>query len=159
MKSTPHLATSAEYREYVRLKSVFPVEFTIVRLQGDLPGFDWQLGQTRNISEEGLCLETNHLTESTIKFLSQQNIMLELRMFIPPTQPAIKAVTEVVWYKKEGEKHIVGLKFRSIIKTELERILHHARWFKISSIAVIILAITLVIGLIIFRAYRHTQGH
>ena len=150
---------SQENRKYVRLESVFPVDFTIVRLQGDLPGIDWQRAQTNNVSEEGMCLETSQLTESTIKFLSQQNIMLELRMFIPPTQPAIKAVGEVVWYQKENDKFIIGLKFRSIIRSELDRILKHARWFKGVSTIAINISFIVFLGLLIFAMYTYFKGH
>ncbi len=157
MDKVHHFDSSAEHRKYTRLKSVFPVDFTIVRLQGDLPGLDWQQGQTKDISEEGICLETTNLTEPVIKFLNQQNIMLELRMFIPPTKPAIKAVTEVVWFKKEEDKFIVGLKFRSIIKSELNRILSHAHLFRISSKIVVAAAIIFLFGLIVLGVVTHKQ--
>ena len=121
----------SEKRKYQRLSSVFPIQFTIVRLQGDLPGIDWLEGTTRNVSQGGLCLETTQLTESAIKYLNKQNIFLELR--ITMTDGSIKTVVEVAWYKKiEGDVpnlYFIGVQFHSIHDSELNRILQHAQDF------------------------------
>ena len=124
----------ADKRQYIRLPSAFPVEFTIVRLQGDLPGIDWQLGHTSNVSQGGMCLETAELSETVIQYLQRQNILLELRVRVPFGGPPVKAVAEVAWYRKVGEEmprsYIVGLKFKSIIAKDLDRILGRAKWLQ-----------------------------
>jgi hypothetical protein len=142
-----------ELRKYIRIDGVFPVEFTIVRLQGDLPGIDWSRGLTRNISEGGICLETAELDESTINFLRQQNIYLELKMPVPPTKPPIRAVAEIAWIMKaEGASplFLIGLKFRSISSTELKRLLWHAQMFSISLMWVMWMAVVIFSSAIIW---------
>ena len=129
MEQITNLEEAKDRRKYVRLKTFLPVEFTIVRLQGDLPGINWLKGETRDVSRGGLCLETIALEESTILFLNKEKIYLECRVHMPKGQPDVKIVGEVAWYSKVGEKqtdYTIGLKFRSIIPSDLEKILHHA---------------------------------
>ena len=151
-----------DIRKYVRLKSSFPVDFSIVRLQGDLPGIDWQQATTQNISQEGVCLETSNLTEPIIKYFRDQNVYLDLRMKIPPDKPYIRAVCDVMWYKVEGRETlpriIMGLKFRSVQKSELERVLWHARLFKFySNLGVAICVIISVV--LLFFGIKYYLGH
>ena len=118
-------------RRYVRLETVVPVDFTIVRLQGDLPGLSWQRGRTRNVSQEGLGLETDHLDESTIVFLSKEQIYLDVRLHVAGHKP-LKAVCEVVWHEplgsEETDRYLLGLKFRSIAAQDLRILIGRARW-------------------------------
>lgn len=130
MGEIQYLKASADNRTYLRLEYAVPVEFTIVRLQGDLPGLDWEKGSTSDVSKGGLCLKTNKLSESTIKFLDHQNIYLEVRMHLPLTAEPIKAVTELVWYKKDNNKFVIGLKYRSISSIDAGRILKFAKLFR-----------------------------
>jgi len=132
-----NLENPSENRQYLRLESAFSVEFTIVRLQGDLPGINWENGQTQNVSRGGLGLETENLAESTIRYLSTQNIYLDLRIHVPLTRLPIKAVCEVAWFEPSDDgkpgKYFIGLKFRSIAPNDLKKILGHANWRKLLS--------------------------
>lgn len=145
-------------RKYIRLKSVFPVDFSIVRLQGDLPGLDWKQGYTCNVSKGGLCLESVEIRESTLNFLNQENIFLDLRIHIPLGQKPVKAVAEVAWFKKEehheSSRFILGLKFHSITQVDLKRVIGQATWIKYSSRAAIILSIVLSLALVASGFYN-----
>ena len=118
-------------RQYVRLEAVVPVDFTIVRLQGDLPGLSWQRGHTRNVSQAGLGLETEHLDESTIVFLNKEQIYLDVRLHVDGHEP-LKAVCEVVWHEpledEDTGRYLLGLRFRSIAAQDLRRLMIRARW-------------------------------
>ena len=149
----------AEHREYVRLHSSFPVDFTIVRLQGDLLGLDWQQATTQNISLEGICIETHNLREPTIKYFRDENVLLELRMKIPPDKPYIKAVCDVMWYHRQGaeenSKFIIGLKFRSIQQKELDRILWHARLFHFFAKLGVFVCVAVFLAVLIYEIKNH----
>lgn len=120
-----------DQRQYQRLPSCFFVDFTIVRLQGDIPGINWEKGCTRNVSKTGLCLETSNLSEATLNFLNTQSIFLDLRIKVPLGVNPVKAVGEVVWFRKNEEdeknQYSIGLHFRSITDNNLKTILRHAR--------------------------------
>jgi hypothetical protein len=148
-------------RVFVRLPSNFPVEYTIVRLQGDLPGITWQQGHTCNVSKGGLCLETGFLDESVWRFINRQHIYLEVKIHVPFVTAPVKAVAEVQWFRKiqEGDltSYLVGLKFRSIIASELNQILRQAKGVNWVIAAVVAVATILFFILIIARCYALDQ--
>lgn len=144
-----------EKRKYIRIDGVFPVEFTIVRLQGDLPGIDWRHGQTSNVGEGGLCLETSEINDSIVEFLHRESVMLELKIPVPPTKPPIRAVGEIAWVKKIERAgpplFYIGLKFRSISSVELDRLLWHARLFQVSAVWVFWTAVVIFLSTILLN--------
>ncbi|MDP8212864.1 MAG: PilZ domain-containing protein [Candidatus Zapsychrus exili] len=150
---------NANERQYIRLKSVFPVEFTVVRLPDNLFGINWLQGYTSNVSKGGICLETSYLDERIFSYLEKEDTYLETRIHIPLFLPPIKAITEVAWIKKEsGEnslKYRIGLKFKSINPADLRRMLRQARWIRFSFKAVVVLAISFLVAFSVasFRNY------
>ena len=114
-------------RQYVRLNSCFAIDFTIVRLQGDLLGIGWAKGCTQNVSKSGLCLETSVLSESMIKYLDKEDIYLELHIQVPFKKEPMKAIAEVVWYELAHEddpsRYIIGMKFHSVMADELTKLI------------------------------------
>lgn len=146
-------------RNYIRLKSVFPIEFSIVRLQGDLPGIDWEQGYTQNVSKGGICLETSHVSESTLRYLEKEHIFLEIRLLMPLHRDPIRAVTQVAWFRKDSDTnpphYLVGLEFRSIAKYNIKRLMSHAQWFRISSKTAILAAMLLFMTLIATGLYSY----
>lgn len=141
-----------EKRQYIRLPGMFPVEFTMVYLQGEALGLEWQQGFTSNVSKGGLCLQTIHINEPTIKFLAAENICLDLHIHIPLSLPPIRAVSEVAWFQKLGnqspQEYLVGLKFRLITQKDIGRILAQARIVNSSTRAAIAVSIVLFLALI-----------
>jgi hypothetical protein len=135
-------------RQYLRLDSYFPVDFTVVQRPEGVLGLDWQSGATRNVSIDGICLETQHLTPAIIKHIIKENVQLELRIQLVP---AIRAVADVVWYKKEDDVYLVGLKFLTIKKEDLQRLTGHAHWFDRLSLLAWVLAFAIVVFVISIR--------
>ncbi len=118
-----------EKRRYIRVNGNFPIDFTMVRLQDDLLDLPWSKGHTSNISKGGICLETDVLSEPVIKYLSNKNLYLDLRIHLPSMKGPIKAVAEVVWYRPIPESpncYIIGLDFRSIIDEDLKTLISQA---------------------------------
>src|SRR3989338_7859262 len=123
----------SEQRKCRRSSVIFPISFTIVRLQGDLPGMEWLKGSTQNVSRDGICLETIYLKDSMIQYIAQEKIYLDLRIQVVMGGPPIKAVGEVTWYKKvEDEissRCCIGLKFRSIAEEDLKLLIVRSSLF------------------------------
>lgn len=119
-----------EKRRYIRIHGSFPVEFTIVRLQDDLLDMPWSKGHTSNVSQGGIGLETDILSEPVIRYLSKRNLYLEIKIRVPAQEIPMKAVAEVMWYKpmEESDKcFLIGLDFRSIIEDDLTLLISQAR--------------------------------
>ena len=142
-----------DLRQYSRLKSVFPVDFTLIHIQDELLGLDWTRGYTCNVCRTGLCLQTSALRSSAINFLKKEGIQLELRIGIPIGKTPFRVVAKVAWYKIEEiqdySNTYIGLEFTSITDENLNRMLRHAKYFGISARIVIIISAIIFIGLII----------
>lgn len=155
-----HPPRFCEKRQYIRLTSVFPVEFRVISPENASGVGPWQQGYTCNVSEGGLCLETVYLDAVTVSGLQRSDACLELSMRIPLAQPAIKATARVMWARKvEGAAaahYLIGLQFVSITHADAERIVSHARWFRISVRSVFLLALVLFLAFLVssFYGYR-----
>ena len=120
-----------DLRKFTRLDWRYPVEFTIVNFQENLPGIGWQGGFTQNVSAEGMCLESVSLPPTAIQYLKREKICLKLRLNIPPTDMPVKAVGEVMWFVKgEKNQYTLGLRFLTIADDDLKGILRYAHWKK-----------------------------
>ena len=120
-----------EKRAFIRLKSSLDAQFTIVRLQGDLPGLDRQKGTVKDISRGGLGLRTDELSESTIKYLNKQNILLEVKVSVPSREQPLRVVGEVAWHNVDPsakkKTYLIGLKYHSIKSEDLNLLLSLAQ--------------------------------
>ena len=142
-------------RKYVRLESCYPVEFSIVRLQGDLPGISCEKGFTQNVSEGGLCLETASLEYHVFKYLIDNHIYLELKIQAPLPLAPIKAIGEARWFRETTPGHyMIGINFRSIPKDYLGLLIGQTRWINCLMRVAVVLAAGIVLGLIGFGIFR-----
>ncbi len=125
-----------EKRKYIRLKSVFPVEFLVLPTSVNKLGTSyWRQGYTCNVSGGGICLETTDLDKKTLEALINKS-PLDIRLRLHLMRPMIQAKTEVAWIKKEEEggrfRFYIGLRFFKIAPQDLNRLLRQARWHKFS---------------------------
>lgn len=137
-KPTSH---SAEKRKYIRLKSIFPVEFRIISCQEQAVEHPWHQGYTCNVSEGGICLETAHLEEATLRQVNKTDVIVEVSMRIPLSAPPIHARAKIVWFRhaeKKGVPHYFwGLQFAEIVYSDCDRMLSQARLLSFSTPALV----------------------
>ena len=143
--------TSAEQRKYIRLNSVFPVEFILYSERRKETSL-WFQGYTCNVSRGGICLETIGLDDATASAINKSGSSLELRIHIPIGRPPVKAVAQVMWFKPDHERgaghHVIGLKFDAILASDLSDLLKRARWIRFSSQTAVIASVVLFFALI-----------
>jgi len=126
--------SAAERRRYLRLDSVFPVEFRILSLDGKTLLSDWLQGFTSDISKGGICLEINNLKPDLAKKIQSGEVKLSLGIEMPLRGAAIRAVARIAWFKEiagEPTKHLVGLSYEDIMPRDAKRILQIARTKKL----------------------------
>lgn len=120
-----------ERRGFSRLNWALDVEFTLVHLGETVIGIGWEKGRTRDVSRQGLCLETKALSEPTIKYLNQRNASLDLRIAMPNKDSLVKAVGDVAWFEKKGgpqsKEYIIGIKYRTLPRSELKKVMKNVR--------------------------------
>ncbi|MFV1951239.1 MAG: PilZ domain-containing protein [Nitrospinota bacterium] len=119
-----------EKRRFYRLKSPVQVRFRIT--SGDNEGGSSRLikGKTENISEGGICLETNLVQVDGLHISHDSSMLyknrLEMEIDLSPDMESIRAVGEVIWYdlkkKKDQYTYNVGVWFSEISEDDKNRL-------------------------------------
>jgi low affinity Fe/Cu permease len=143
----------AEHRKYIRLDSVFPVQFRILSLDGKKVLSDWLQGFTNNISKGGICLTVNNLKPELTKSIKDRQVKLSLGIDMPLAAAPVPASAKVAWVKDvagQPDKYLIGLSYEEIVASANNRIMRYAitkRLFvPVSVTIIIILGLGFVIG-------------
>jgi hypothetical protein len=141
-----------ERRRYLRLDTVFPVEFRLVSLDGKHFFCSPLQGFTNNVAKEGICLSVNNLNLKLVRLLKEQQAKLSLDIEMPVFLKPVSALTKVVWIRDVSGipgKYLIGLSYEEINPRENKRMMRYA-WTKKLFIPVtlsVILILALGLGL------------
>ncbi len=142
-------------RKYIRLKSIFPVEFRIVGSAGS----SWQQGYTCNVSEGGIAFETVHLDAAVLHQVGKPDVEVEVSMRIPLYRPPVKAKAKIVWFRhldrKNAPHYMLGLQFTEIAYADCDRMLSQARVLSLSTHLLALTALVLFLGFVIVGFYNY----
>jgi len=119
-----------ERRQYIRLDSVFPVQFSISSLDAKIVLADCLQGFTRDIGKGGICLTVNNLSQDLALALKSGRAKLSLGLEMPFSRSPVKAEAVVAWVKDDPEcpnKYLLGLRYAYIFAQDNQRIFHYAR--------------------------------
>ena len=148
-----HQYGGVERRRYIRVNTVFPVEFEIVSLDDKEIYSEFHQAFTRDVSEGGICLEVNNLKDELAEKLSRKTAKLRLQINMPFSVKPIAAVAEAAWIKKVKEhppnKYLIGVSYEDIEQRQRKRIVSHARFLVFRPIFVTA-AILLLIAAVAF---------
>ena len=137
-----------ERRKYIRLDSVFPVQFRLLSLDGKHFLSGWLQGFTNNVSKGGICLSVNNLNPELAKLLKEQQAELSLDIEMPITGSSINALARIAWIKDvfgSPNKYFIGLSYEEIDPHQNNKIIRYA-WTKKLFVPVG-LSIILILGL------------
>jgi hypothetical protein len=137
-----------ERRRYVRLGSVFPVEFRVVSLDAKRFLSDWIQGFTNNISRGGICLMVNNLSPSIASLIESEQVKLSLDIEIPLFKRKVNALAKVAWINstaKEPGRYLIGLAYEKIPPGENIRIFRYALSKKLIPRIILLIAIILLL--------------
>lgn len=119
-----------ERRRYIRLKSVFPVEFKLLSQDGEQELSDFIQGFTADISTGGILLRVNNPRPEVISMMKREGMKLFLDINMPLHGRPIEAVSNVAWVKviKEDKRNVcmVGLSFEEINSRDKRRLLGYS---------------------------------
>lgn len=147
MKPQDRLAL--ERREYIRLDSVFPVQFKLLGMDTQEALSPWLQGFTNNISKGGLCLVVNNLDRALAVFVREQKAKLALGIEMPFSKKPIEAVARIAWVQEDREqpdKYYIGLSYERIPPSGSLQIIRYARAKKLFVPVVLSLIVALGIG-------------
>jgi hypothetical protein len=141
-----------ERRRYIRLDSVFPVEFRLLSIDEEAFLSDWLQGFTNNVGKGGICLAINNLNPQFAKVLKERKAKLSLKIEMPLSRKPVNARAQIAWLKDDLQtpnKYLIGLSYEEIDPLQNNRIMRYA-WMKklfvpvaLSAIIVLGLAITI----------------
>jgi len=155
---------SLEQRKYLRLDTVFPVQFRLVNPETGVFLSDWLQGFTNNISRGGLCLAINNLNAELLKTLKEKKIKLALEIDIPISLKPILASATIVWVKDIfGNKHqyLVGLNYERIPAEQNSKLMRYA-WFKklfVPAVLALVIILGCALGVNSYLNFKLTQGN
>ena len=118
-----------ERRRYIRLDSIFPIEFR--KIEGDKLGALHE-GFTKDISRNGICLEVKALHGKQIEDLVPGQTKLRLTINMPLHSEPIEAIGVVKWIQKlEGpsvDKYSMGIFYDNIKDADASHIIKYSLW-------------------------------
>ncbi len=113
------------------MKTVFPVELTILNEHGEKVSRHLLQGFTRDVSLGGICIELKSFGKETERDLSIPGASLDLLINPPFTLHPIQARASVVWMKKAQEippiRYIIGAAYTQIEPKAQRRIAAYAQ--------------------------------
>ncbi|MGH7197746.1 MAG: PilZ domain-containing protein [Candidatus Omnitrophota bacterium] len=145
-----------EKRQYVRMNTVFPVEFEILPTNGRQAVSKLLQGFTRDVSAGGMCIELKSFGRETEKLL--QDSGANLHLVINPTfsKHPIQARARVAWLKREETtsltKFLIGVSYTEIDSRARGRLIGYAKrliWIPRATAAAVVGVVALSAGLFI----------
>lgn len=144
-----------EKRQYVRMKTVFPVEFRWLEPNASQPT-SWIQGFTNNVSAGGLCIEFKIFDEASQLKSHEATKDLEIVIHPPFTKKPIVARAKLVWTKQfpdpEDPHYQIGVQYTDIQDAARSRLIGYAKrlWLGPRLMALSALAVfALTVGLFI----------
>lgn len=139
-----------ESRKYIRLDTVFPVQFRLVALDGKKDLSEPVQGFSNNIGKGGICLVINNLNPDLIKIIKSREAKLSLNIELPLTSKLIPALAKISWVKELSattNKYLIGLSYEQIDGRQNTWIMRYVRTKKLFVPAVSIVIVLLCLGL------------
>jgi hypothetical protein len=133
-----------ERRRYIRLDSVFPVEFLLEDKEKRYLS-DWLQGFTSNIGKGGICLSVNKVSDELLKIIKEEDTKFILKIEIPLQRKPVEAEAKLAWIElvdKELSKYNIGLSYEEISPKANNYILRYCIIRKF--------ALPLILGILVF---------
>ncbi|MBU1727332.1 MAG: hypothetical protein KJ880_06865 [Candidatus Omnitrophica bacterium] len=118
-----------EQRKYIRLDTVFPVQFRLIKPGTKISLSDWYQGFTNNVGKGGLCLSVNNLSHHLAELLKKKEAKLSLVIDLPLAAGTVSALTYVAWVRGDSgipDKYLIGLSYDEIDPHQNRRIMRYA---------------------------------
>lgn len=147
------------YRKYIRLDTVFPVQFRLETSDGKTYLSDWLQGFTNNVSSGGICLSINNLNPELFKLLKDKQARLSLEIDIPVSRKPVPAHATIIWVKDifgDTHKYLVGLNYEYISPTKNTQLMRYA-WFKKLFFPVVLALVGILVVALSINSYINIE--
>jgi len=145
--------TKNNNRKYLRLNTVFPIEFNAVD-KDKKPVSALIQGFTRNVGKGGMCIEAKFEKNKEPLDISPGKTMLKLVINIPSSAFATDSYAVVKWVKKVSEyifdSYILGVEYDEIDTDNQKMIERYVLWLYRKPKVLFILFLTALIFAVLF---------
>jgi hypothetical protein len=138
---------AAERREYLRLDSVFPVQFCLLGSDGVTACSGWIQGFTNNVGKGGMCLEVNNLTPEIAGLMKGEQTKFSLTIEMPFIGNPMNALAKISWVQEVAGrtgKYLIGLNYEQIDPVQNKKIMNYA-WAR-KLFAPVVLTVIFILG-------------
>lgn len=147
-----------ERRKYIRMNSVFPVQFRLLSIDGKRFLSEWLQGFTNNVAKGGICLCVNHLNPDIAQaMLSQkEQLLLALEIEMPIFKIPASCTAKIAWIKAVPGKtntFLLGLSYERIDSRQNAEILLYAR-IKNAFVPSLLIILGLSLALLLYKDYE-----
>ncbi len=152
------LQTNLNRRQYIRLNSCFPVEFSLYFSATKAFSHQYQ-GFTCNLSQGGICLEAKNISPDDSELILNKKPRLNLAIYIPLRKNPVEATAEIIWVEQDKKSptknsYIIGLSYLDIGSKSKSRILNYARRLKYIPRVTIAILLIMLLGIATLSAYH-----
>lgn len=150
----------SERRQYVRMRTVFPVELEVFDEAGRKTSPHLLQAFTSNVSAGGLCVELKCFQNETEEIFNNPNSRLVLSINPPFSRHPIKAIGKIAWLIKQDKpfppRYFIGVAYTEIEERSRARIVRYAKrliWIPRAAL-VVGLGLLISIGGFAIRDYK-----
>jgi len=154
----------AEQRRYVRLDTVFPVQFRLESPDRQKILSEWIQGFTSNVSCGGICLAVNNFSPEMFKMCRENKAVLSLEIELPIMRRPVGALASVVWAKEVtagSTQSLLGLGYTQINPRHSSILMRYA-WSKkifIPLVIAIVIILSAALGINAHYNYQLTKNN
>ena len=145
-----------EKRKYIRLDTVFPIEFQLVSKEDRRPLSELYEGFTRNVGRGGMGIFAKTLKQKDEEFFNfvPRETKLKVIINIPLDKEPIESLATVEWIEKQPgpivDTYLFGISYDFINEVEYEKIISYVKWLhlrpKVISAIIVLLVIAFVLS-------------
>lgn len=146
-------------RKYLRLDTVFPIEFQVVGKERREPLSEMKEGFTRNIGKGGMGIFAKTLKEHDKEIFNfvPRETKLRLIINIPLDNEPIESFATVEWVERQPgpilDTYFFGVSYDFINEIEYERIVNYTKWLCLKPRLIFLAVVTLAIALLFSIAF------
>jgi TolA-binding protein len=154
-----NIQNASERRKYIRLDTIFPVEFQLVGKEDREPLSELREGFTKNVGKGGMGIFAKTLEEQDIEFFNfvPHETKLKLIINIPSDREPVECFATVEWIERQAgpimDTYLFGVSYDFINEIEYEKIMDYVKWLhlkpKLIFLTIILLAIAFVFSFIL----------
>jgi len=154
-----------EKRKYLRLNTVFPIEFQVVSKEDRRPVSELHEGFTRDVGKGGMGVFAKTLKdkdEDRFKFIPHET-KLKIIINIPLDKEPIESFATVEWLEKQPgpivDTYSFGISYDFINELEYEKIVSYVKWLRLKPTlilaSIVLLSVALVFSsTLLFQVHR-----